>query len=249
MALEMNAEIFKDAETGDLRPGNILDFLLKHESTQKQKDGYLVHMKVLWKTIILGFGPIWPETRTKLNGKSLGDVWPCQAMKKRNQTSEDILSAENMHLIPFHKLSQWLTYSLLEPMSILAKIEFADLDLMTGLAEYRSGGLFVDFNVIELKQEDQKRGLARAVADNDAYPVPKFEVYDDVIVEWRALTIALLDIVGERVRESYGLSKKEMPLVKVLEGGTWKAGREIAFEKRPQTKGPPIQIVSDGTVF
>lgn len=37
--------------------------------------------------------------------------------------------------------------------------------------------------------------------------------------------------------------------MKVLEGGTWTAGRKIAKEKRPETCGPPIVIVSDGTVF
>ncbi len=31
--------------------------------------------------------------------------------------------------------------------------------------------------------------------------------------------------------------------------GTWKAGREIAAKLRPDTKGPPIEVISDGTVF
>ncbi|MGE0634502.1 MAG: DUF1688 family protein, partial [Pseudobdellovibrionaceae bacterium] len=40
----------------------------------------------------------------------------------------------------------------------------------------------------------------------------------------------------------------EFPLAKVLEGGTWWAGRFLAAEKR-QGGPPPIQIKSDGTVF
>ena len=57
------------------------------------------------------------------------------------------------------------------------------------------------------------------------------------------------DKVAELIRAKDGDSEAELPLVKVLEGGTWTAGRKIAREKRPETCGPPIVIVSDGTVF
>ena len=70
-----------------------------------------------------------------------------------------------------------------------------------------------------------------------------------MVVEWRALTVALLDKIGAGVREKLGMTIDELPLVKVLEAGTWKAGREIAATKRPASKGPPIKIISDGTVF
>ena len=57
------------------------------------------------------------------------------------------------------------------------------------------------------------------------------------------------DEVAKLLRAKAGASEAELPLVKVLEGGTWTAGRKIAKEKRPDTCGPPIVIVSDGTVF
>jgi hypothetical protein len=41
---------------------------------------------------------------------------------------------------------------------------------------------------------------------------------------------------------------QDLPLAKVLQGGTWAAGRQIAADRRPQGR-PPIQIISDGTVF
>ena len=107
---------------------------------------------------------------------------------------------------------------------------------MTGLAEYRNGGLFVDYGVLELKQSASPE-------------IPRFQVWDQAVVEWRALTVALLDRVAVAVREKLGLTEAELPLIKVLEAGTWKAGREIAAVKRPGTKGPPIEIISDGTVF
>jgi hypothetical protein len=73
-------------------------------------------------------------------------------------------------------------------------------------------------------------------------------VGDEVIVEWRALTVALLDRVAEGVQKALGKSPAELPLARVLEGGTWAAGRAVSARLRPGG-GPPIRIVSDGTVF
>jgi hypothetical protein len=39
-----------------------------------------------------------------------------------------------------------------------------------------------------------------------------------------------------------------MPLASVLEGGSWAAGRAIAFSRRADGSSP-IKVVSDGTVF
>jgi hypothetical protein len=69
-----------------------------------------------------------------------------------------------------------------------------------------------------------------------------------VVVEWRSLTIVLLDRLAARIRQKLGLSADELPLMKVLEGGTWSAGRRIARQLRPDGS-PPIAIASDGTVF
>ena len=68
------------------------------------------------------------------------------------------------------------------------------------------------------------------------------------MVEWRALTVALIDRLAERIRARLGLSAEHLPLAKILEGGTWAAGRKIARELRPGG-GPPLQLVSDGTLF
>ncbi|MDP3376399.1 MAG: DUF1688 family protein, partial [Hydrogenophaga sp.] len=67
------------------------------------------------------------------------------------------------------------------------------------------------------------------------------------IVEWRALTVALLDELAPLVRAELGLSAEQMPLACVLEGGTWAAGRLLAQRLRDGL--PPLNIVSDGTVF
>ena len=71
---------------------------------------------------------------------------------------------------------------------------------------------------------------------------------DPWVVEWRALTVALLDELAPLVREALGASAADLPLARILEGGTWAAGRQIAAERRPGG-GPPVVIDSDGTVF
>jgi hypothetical protein len=135
--------------------------------------------------------------------------------------------------VPFHKLSQWLVYSLIEPLAA-GGFHVTGLDGLTGLAEYRNGGLFLDWGAIVAHDDD----LLRRPLDPFGEPV----------VEWRALTVALLDRLADRVRHRLGRSAAEFPLAKVLEGGSWAAGREIAAEMRPGG-GPPLVIASDGTLF
>jgi hypothetical protein len=134
--------------------------------------------------------------------------------------------------MPFHKLSQWLTYSLLEPFE-WAGVKVRGLDALTGLPEYRNGGLFIDAGVI---------------APRDPLALQRhWKVGDEFIVEWRALTVALLDELAPRVRALLGRSADELPLACVLEGGSWAAGRALA--QRLRGGAPPLLIESDGTVF
>ena len=63
-------------------------------------------------------------------------------------------------LVPLHKLSQWLAYSLIEPLQ-WAGIEVTDIDGLTGLAEYRNGGLFIDTGVLTLRDPSRRATRAR----------------------------------------------------------------------------------------
>ncbi|KAJ3349389.1 hypothetical protein HDU83_000617 [Entophlyctis luteolus] len=247
--LEAQPHYFFHRGNNDFRPGNMVDHILY----QRTPGGHDVSVELLWEVVMNALFSVWPPTRTTVDGLSVGDVWPCKAIEtivSAPDAEESVpkiprLAAEKgVYVVAFHKLSQWLTYSLMEPLSLL-EIKFTDMGLMTGLAEYRNGGLFVDMNVLKLKPATLARGLAQSAVPG----IPRFEVHDDAVVEWRGLTVALLDVVGERVRAALNMSEDELPLVKVLEAGTWKLGREVAAELRPETKGPPIDIVSDGTVF
>jgi len=129
-------------------------------------------------------------------------------------------------------LSQWLTYSLLEPFEWTG-VTVTDLDELTGLPEYRNGGLFIDTGVLALRDPSTAQHT--------------WAVGDEVIVEWRALTVALLDVLAPMVRATLGVDAASMPLARVLEGGTWATGRQLAAQRREGL--PPLTIDSDGTVF
>ena len=128
------------AHDGSHRPGNLLYFLLSQSSSSNQS----VPIETLWRVTIDGFGGVWPASRTKLEGVSLGDVWPSRLLGGQ--------------LVPFHKLSQWLTYSLIEPLERVAGLKIEGAERMTGLAEYRNGGLFIDFGVITLRERINEKG-------------------------------------------------------------------------------------------
>ncbi|RQM08550.1 hypothetical protein DH86_00000268 [Scytalidium sp. 3C] len=233
----------------DARPGNMLDYLLTHPSTQASSVP-VVPLPTLWSVIMDGLAPVWPSTRTQIDGVSLGDSWPLSTMPcgPTNQPWESI--------VPFHKLSQWLCYSLMQPMSKLMNFHFAGAELMTGLPEYRNGGLFIDTGVLTLKPPDAARGLkkfhenAEREGKKSLEVVPTFTPDDDVIVEWRAVTVGFLDMLLDEVNNSLGLfGMDKLSLPQMLEAGSWKGGRELAEVSRPNTKVPPIAILSDGTVF
>ena len=148
----------------------------------------ITKMSQLWDEIVMaGFAPIFPQR----------DEWFHQGLSM------------NVH---FHKLLQWLSYTLVDLLSAKG-INFEQDISLTGLPEYRNGGLFVDCDVIALKQ-----------------PIPPgslFKPSDDLVIEWRCATVILIDELHSLLKEKYG---DDLKLAQVLEAGTWKAGREMAAE-------------------
>ncbi|KAH7882868.1 hypothetical protein F5I97DRAFT_1831757 [Phlebopus sp. FC_14] len=229
-ALRLNPKFFGE----DGRPGNMIDFL----EAESKLEGAIrrIHISVLWGVLIEGLSPIWP-VRLTLDNTALGDVWSCSALRQLGQ-------AEGDDLVPFHKLTGWITYSLIEPIEKLLGWSFEGLEDMTGLPEYRNGGLLVDFGVLALRPN---------VLASECYPdnsdIPHLPPSHPAVVEWRAMTVIELDRIADAIRRKHNLSKDKLTLAQVLESATWKGGREIAKTLRPSTGGPPIDIVSDGTVF
>jgi hypothetical protein len=213
--VEARPDVFALQDTP--RPGGFFDYL-----AAKAEDK-IIPAPLILSELLQQFGPIWPS-RLTVGGVSLGDCWRHPAIVTDDATTG---------LVPLHKLSQWLAYSLIEPLQ-QAGLTVTDIDGLTGLAEYRNGGLFVDAGALVLR-DPQDAARAHAV---DA----------PLVVEWRALTVALLDRLALAVRAKLNKNAAALPLAKVLQGGSWAAGRELAFARRPDGS-PPIKVLSDGTVF
>lgn len=203
----------------DPRVGRLFDHLAGNRSTVAARD--------ILAAVLDGLGPVWPA-RIVLAGRSLGDVW-----RYPDLPLEPDAPPGSAGLVPFHKLSQWLTYSLIEVFEG-AGVAVTGLEALTGLPEYRNGGLFLDLGVLRLRDPR----LAET-ALTPGHPA---------VVEWRALTVALLDRLAPPLRARLGRDEAALPLSRLLEGGTWAAGRQVAAEQRSDG-GPPLRILSDGTVF
>jgi hypothetical protein len=217
--------------TADGRPGHLFDALTHHHhaprlhhhhvvpgSTQHQ---HQVAAPRLLQALLDAFSPIWPSGQQFL-GVPVGDAW-----------AHPLAGGEGPSAgwVPFHKLSQWLSWSLVEPFEA-AGVHITGLEDLTGLPEYRNGGLLLDAGVIQ--PLDAEFGTRLRVPG------------EQWVFEWRALTVWLLDALLPRVREELG--HEQLPLGCLLEGGSWAAGRQIAAERRPGG-APPVAIDSDGTVF
>jgi hypothetical protein len=199
------------------RPGGLFDHLAGLAA------GGCIEAATILRQLLVHLGPIWPS-RIALGGIPLGDCWHHPALRMDDATDR---------LVPLHKLSQWLAYSLIEPMQS-AGIAVTAIDGLTGLAEYRNGGLFIDSGVLAFRDaEDARR---------------RHEVSSPLVVEWRALTVALLDRLAALVRLRLRRDAHDLPLARILQGGTWAAGRMLARRLRPDG-APPVAVISDGTVF
>lgn len=216
-ALLAQPQLFGSADTP--RPGGLFDTLAARADTAG------LPAAAILEALLDSLGSIW-QSRPVLAGVPLGDCWPHPVLQAQASDPAD-------GFVPLHKLSQWLSYSLIEPL-LQAGIRVRDIDALTGLAEYRNGGLLIDMGVL--------------VAREPTALFASHTVDSALVVGWRSLTVALLDELAPLVRAQLGVSAAAFPLACLLEGGTWAAGRRIAAERRAGGV-PPLRITSDGTVF
>ena len=220
------------------RPGGLFDLLVSPNGVEVPPTATVQAHDIL-SQLLASLSAIWPAANRidslaadgsdVLPGSAdadllLGDCWRHGAVEGPGLTNG---------WMPFHKLSQWLTYSLIEPFEA-GGVRVEGLNQLTGLPEYRNGGLLLDAGVL--------------IPTYPALLDRQWQAGDEFIVEWRALTVALLDELAPLVRHKLGATEADLPLACVLEGGTWAAGRVLAARAR-EGGGPPLQIVSDGTVF
>jgi hypothetical protein len=203
---------------GPARPGNLVDYFVSGV------DDHTVAAPLVLRTLLDAFASIWPSG-LKLGDVPIGDAGRHDAVRTGDATEG---------IVPFHKLSQWLTYSLIEPLGA-AELTVERIEELTALAEYRNGGLLIDLGAIKLSPRVHAQ-------------LPR-EVQSELIVEWRALTVALMDQLLPLVRDRLGLASSRFTLPHLLQGGTWSAGRRIAQTLRPPDGPPPLAVIADGTVF
>ena len=213
-ALAERADLFAREEA---RPGNLVDYC-----RNVAREGRIPAARLL-AALLDGLSSIWPSGLT-VHRYPIGDAGHHPAVRTGDATDG---------IVPFHKLSQWLAYSLIEPLET-AGLAVERLHELTALAEYRNGGLLVDLGVIR----------PRAAID----PLLRHDVGSQLVVEWRALTVALMDPLVGLVRERLGLNSS-FTMPQLLQGGTWSAGRKLARALRPPEGPPPIAVAADGTVF
>lgn len=195
------------------RPGGLVDALRATGST--------LTAPAILGALIDGLGPMWPPSTT-LGDVSLGDVWRHPAAGG---------SGPSEGFVPFHGRTQWIAYSLFEPLEG-AGFSIQQVGALTGIPELRNGGLLVDLGVLS--------PTSSSITDTI------HAIGDEPIVEWRALTVALLDRVADAVQKALEKSPQELPLSCVLQG-TWSAGRAIAAEMRGNG-APPIRVVDSAVL-
>lgn len=203
------------AQQDSARPGGLFDVFAAGDR--------VIQATAILSKLLLHLTPIWPARQT-LAAVALGDCWHHPLLRTGDLTDR---------LVPLHKLSHWLAYSLIEPLQA-AGYAVEGVDGLAGLAEYRNGGLFLDTGVLVLRDSSQ------AMEDHD--------VGSPLVVEWRALTVALLDELAGKVRQRLNVDAHSFPLVRLLQGGSWAAGRSLAYKLRPDGASA-LRVISDGTVF
>jgi len=212
--LERHPEFFGEEVP---RPGNMVDYILE------RAQGNEVSLEHVWKVCSQGLYEMWP---LQPNGLLRGDIWTHSLLQVTGKPGSD--------LVPFHKLTQWLIYSLIDVLDATLGMKVTGVEALTALAEYRNGGLLVDSGVLCLK--------------DPSWFVQEVNVGTELVVEWRALTVVLMDRLADELRGKLGTSAADFPLSSVIEGGTWQAGRDMAKALRPDGSAP-IHIRLDGTVF
>ncbi|KAK8058568.1 hypothetical protein PG994_009016 [Apiospora phragmitis] len=197
------------------------------------KEPQVLDYEVFWSALQNVLIPSWPKDRTHVRGKPIGDAWPLQVLADRNQGDKEIGAIQ-----PFHKLTQWLGIPL--PYHSFGCSASGS---STG-SWYRNGGLFVDLGVLQLKPAVLEQGRKASGQD-----LPSYSATGDVIVEWRAMTVALLDELYKLISAHFAEKGVQFSMAQMLEAGTWKGGRELAAKHRPETRSSPILMDGDGTLF
>src|SRR5262249_52728970 len=133
-ALADRADLFARAGA---RPRHPVDYFLSLARDPRIPRARRIPASKLLPRLLDGLSSIWPSALT-LDGCPVGDAGRHPAVRTGDATDR---------IVPFHKLSQWLAYSLIEPLEA-ARLAVERLHGLTALAAYRHGGLLLDLRGI-----------------------------------------------------------------------------------------------------
>ena len=219
-ALRAQPQVF----TSSGQPGHLLDTLTYHAHAPRLRHhrpapGAQRHRHVDAERILgalLGsFSEIWP------GGQQLGDVPMGDAWRHPHAGGH----GPDAGVVPLHGPSQWLAASLIEPFE-KGGVQVQRLDELTALPDTGNGGLLIDAGVI--------------VPRDTGAATQAHSLGDTWVVEWRALTVSLMDELAPLVRAELGLEAAQLPLVR-LQQGSAAAARQIAAELR-EDGSPPVCV-------
>jgi hypothetical protein len=129
--------------------------------------------------------------------------------------------------VPFHKIVAWLTYSLLEPSN--GRRARGNLDALTGLPNIATAACCWT--------------RACCVCANRRGRAP-LEVSDELVVEWRALTVAARELARLRTRRWAMPDRCRWPACSRAD-----PGRRAVLSPSDCARRPPLSVASDGTIF
>lgn len=198
------------------RPGGLLDELISPLGPATPHTADVAAHDVL-SQILMSFSALWADGNS-IGTIPLGDCWRHEAV--RGEGASD-------GWMPLHAQAQWLAGSLLEPLEWCG-VKVREPELLTPLADGANGGLVLDSGWLALRdagaaQQRWKRG-------------------DEIVVEWRALTVAMLDELGNTLRDKLRLEASHDALARI-QGGTSAAGR--AFAARLRDGRPPLTVAGE----
>lgn len=199
------------------RPALLLDRLTAHGARTALSAPEILH------TVLQTFAPLWSTGATVL-GVAAGDVWP-----HRFAGGDD---PATRGWVPLHARAQGVCLALLPPLQA-AGIAVSALAALTAVSGHDSGGLLLDAGVLHPRTT---QALARV-----------WKPGDEFVVEWRALTVTLLDELAAQVRTELGPDAAPLALAGALGAGIAAAGRALAVERRGGE--PALRIDGDGMLF
>jgi len=232
---------------GVARPARLIDAL-----TGAEGGPGLTATQVLREVLRL-HAPAW-TSGSRVLGLPAGDVWShlwAGAATGRAPAAADSGGAAapapsdraTSGWVPFHLLGQWMTYSLVEPLG-WAGLQVSGLEALTALPEIALGARLLDAGVIVLRHPQD---LGKT-----------YKPSSELVVEWRALTVTLMDELAALVRGLPERSAHREAAGRQHAGAAsmsdWPLALGLALSLggssgRGQDTAPSLKVDSDGTLF